>query len=537
MSLREYRRKRDFARTQEPPPKRSAARDHRFVIQKHRASRLHYDFRLEMEGTLKSWAVPKGIPLKHGEKRLAVQVEDHPVSYLKFEGTIPRGQYGGGTVMVWDLGTYQLSKTSKPSRGKLDVVLRGKKLQGNWHLVRMREGTGWLLIRGGPDLPALNAREEDRSVLSGKTMAQIESGRPRSEGGVASKRALRRSAPPPAFIAPMLAKPVAELPAGPGWQFEVKFDGYRALLFRQADQLHLISRNELDLSGKFPEILESARACSPDSFIMDGEIVALDSAGRSSFQLLQNAERETERPAVFYYAFDLIRLARQDLQKRPLEERRALLEPLVASAAGGWIRFSPAFTNSTRVLLSQIRELGLEGLIGKRVGSRYESGRRTGAWIKFKVQQEGDFVIGGFTPPGGSRQHLGALLLGFFENQVLRFAGKVGTGFTEKSLKSLHERLDPLTQSACPFADLPEQSRGRFGSGLTRSAMKDCHWVDPTLVCRIRYTERTRDGKLRHPVFLGLRPDLDAKTITGTATGLPALKSATPRGKSRGSLE
>ena len=512
MSLREYQRKRDFTRTAEPLARRGPGSQQRFVIQKHEASRLHYDLRLEMNGTLKSWAVPKGIPLRHGERRLAVEVEDHPVSYLDFEGTIPRGQYGGGTVMVWDFGTYEMTQPFRRSPDKLQLNLHGHKVQGAWHLVRMRTGTGWLLIKGGTDLPPLTPGQEDRSALSGRSMSQIEAQRPVRDSSIPRGKSSRPRVPPP-FFAPMLAKPVTELPTGAVWQFEVKFDGYRALLLRDQGQLHLISRQQQALGPKFPEILESAEQITPGDYVMDGELVALDAEGRSSFQLLQNGERGNPPPTLRYYAFDLLQRDDRDLRRLPLEERRMLLEGLISPKLES-IRFSPTLTGSPPLLLKRVRELGLEGLVGKRRGSRYEPGKRSGAWIKYKLHQEGDFVIGGFTRPQGTRRHLGALLLGFYRGKQLCYAGKVGTGFTEGSLRSLHQDLVTRSKVQCPFANLPEDSLGRFGSGLTRAAMKECQWVKPELVCRVRYTEITRDGKLRHPVFLGLRPELNSKSVT-----------------------
>lgn len=530
MSLEEYRRKRDFTQTREPPPRREQGRQQRFVIQKHQASRLHYDLRLEMRGTLKSWAVPKGIPLRHGERRLAVEVEDHPLSYLDFEGTIPQGQYGGGTVMVWDLGSYEMVQPLRRSPNKLHFTLHGDKLKGDWHLVRMRTGTAWLLIKSGADLPPLTRRQEARSALSGRTLTQIKADCAVRERAVPRAKTSRPRSPP-SFVAPMMAKPVSVLPTGSDWQFEVKLDGYRALLLREHGHLHLLSRQEQDLGPKFPEILESAEHIVPGDFLIDGEIVALDAEGRSSFQLLQNGNQANEHATLRYYAFDLLKRGSRDLRRLPLEKRRTLLEDLITPGLES-IHFSPTLSGTPQILLQRIRELGLEGLVGKRRGSSYESGKRSGAWIKYKLHHEGDLLIGGYTRPEGTRRYLGALLLGFHRGRKLHYAGKVGTGFTEESLRSLHLHLAARAKDQCPFTGLPETSSGRFGSGLTQAEMKRCQWVRPDLVCRVRYSEITRDGKLRHPVFLGLRPELSVPKVTETTLNEGAGRQVRPRKRS-----
>lgn len=522
MSLKEYVRKRDFRKTPEPdaaPAKKKTG--HRFVVQKHDASRLHYDFRLEMEGTLKSWAVPKGMPFAHGEKHLAVQVEDHPLAYIDFEGTIPKGQYGGGTVMVWDQGTFEpLSKTPAKdlAKGKLHFILQGKKLKGEWYLVRLRDESQWLLIRGGENMEPVSRKQEDTSALSGRSMSQLSKGdrvwQSKSASETASKTAKRRSARPaplPKFIEPMKARLAAHPPKG-DWSYEIKFDGFRALALKGGSQVRLLSRNEKDFGAKFPEVMEGVLALKAQDAIIDGEIVALDSEGRSSFQLLQARELGEERPPLFFYAFDLLQLDGEKLIDLPLLERRERLAGLLRGAPEV-IRYSDSLGTDAKRLLAQVRKLNLEGLIGKRTDSLYEAGKRSGAWVKLKIQQEQEFVIGGYTDPEGTRPYFGALLVGVQKKGKLVYCGKVGTGFNHSVLKSLHAAFKKIARQTCPFANLPAKSGGRWQQGITAAEMKRCHWVEPKMVCQIKFGEWTRDNVLRQPVFLGLREDKDAGEV------------------------
>jgi len=516
MSLKEYIRKRDFKKTAEPGARRGKETRHRFVIQKHHASRLHYDFRLEMDGTLKSWALPKGLPFAYGEKHLAVQVEDHPTGYADFEGVIPKGQYGGGTVMVWDRGTYEpLSKAPSEDlqQGKLHFTLLGEKLRGEWYLVRLRSAENqWLIIKGGDSLKPPSKKADDLSVLSKQTMKQLSRGdrvwlpkksapKPIARAGVKAVRA----APLPDFVEPMKAKSAAASPSG-DWFYEIKFDGWRALALKGGSQARLISRNEKDLGGKFPEIMESLAQLKAQDAIVDGEIVALDDQGRPSFQLLQGYDIGREKPPLYFYAFDLLRLNGKDLKKLPVEKRKQLLAKLLRKPPGR-LRYSASLGGNVEHLLGQARELGLEGLIGKREGSFYESGRRSGAWIKLKLLREQEFVIGGYTDPEGSRQFLGALIVGYYKQKELIFAGKVGTGFNAKLLRSLHAQFKKIPRQVCPFKNLPMPGGGRWGQGMTKTEMKFCHWVKPSMVCQVKFGEWTRDGRLRQPVFLGMRED------------------------------
>ena len=516
MSLKEYNRKRDFERTVEPAgevaPRKSA---HRFVIQKHAASRLHYDFRLEMDGTLKSWAVPKGVPFEKGEKHLAVEVEDHPVSYINFEGTIPKGEYGGGTVMVWDRGSYE-SLSEHPSKdlssGKLHFVLHGEKLEGEWYLVRLRDEKNWLLVRGHSDMKPVSKKLDDTSAVSGLSMEAIATGKKVWHSKPAKKSTVKPRAIPspasepfPAFIEPMKAR-LTEHPLAGDWLYEIKLDGFRTLAFINGNSVRLLSRNENDFGAKFPRILEAVKKLNVRDAIIDGEIVALDPKGRSSFQLLQAYDLGREKPPILFYAFDLLRFEGKDLQKMPLTERKALLKKALEKAPS-IVRNSEPLDGDFKLLLKEAQRLGLEGLIGKRAGSVYEAGKRSGAWIKLKVHYEQEMVIGGFTDPEGNRSHFGSLLIGYYKKGALFCAGKVGAGFNEALLKSLAKQFASIASESCPFSNLPEKRAGRYGAGITPAEMKRCHWLKPKLVCQVKFSEWTRDGKLRQPVFLGLRED------------------------------
>jgi bifunctional non-homologous end joining protein LigD len=515
MSLRTYASKRDFTRTKEPPAAKktkSATESNRFVIQKHDATRLHYDFRLEVDGALKSWAVPKGMPFEKGEKHLAVQVEDHPLEYAGFEGIIPKGQYGGGTVMVWDAGAYECLG-STPAKdlaaGKLHFSLQGKKLKGEWTLVRIkgRESHDWLLIKSGESTRPIGAKKDNESAVSGRSMAGIAKDR---DAEWQSNRALPKTKEAPAFIEPMKATLLAEPSASGDWIYELKFDGYRALAMKTGRSVQLFSSNAKDFTPRFPEIVEGISSLSARSAILDGEIVALDEEGRSSFQLLQAIELGEERPPIAFYAFDLLSLDGVNCMDQPLRSRRERLAALLRDAKEP-IRYSAEIEGDPKRLLKEISRRGLEGVIGKKRDSVYEPGRRSRAWIKLKCLHEQEFVIGGYTPPEGTRAHFGALLVGYYEKEKLRFAGKVGTGFNEALLKSLHRKMRALSRESCPFTDMPGTTRSRWSKGA--GSREKLHWVEPRIVCQLKFTEWTRDGKLRHPVFLGVREDKDAREV------------------------
>ncbi len=531
MSLKEYKRKRNFSITREPASTGAAKGDsgRRFVIQKHAASHLHYDFRVELGGALVSWAVPKGVPYAKGERHLAVKVEDHPLAYIDFEGIIPEGEYGGGSVMVWDTGAYEaLSKTPAKdlAAGKLHVILHGKKLSGEWYFVRLRDDKQWLLIRGGEDHRKLSKKAEDSSALSGKTMAQIAGdkhaaewhshkteapAKKLTERARASVKKKAKHPRLPKFIEPMKTLSVEEAPKG-SWLYEIKFDGIRAIAFKEGDELGLLSRTNHDLAERFPQVVEALQGLDTGSAIIDGEVVALNDKGVSSFQLLQAQDAGEEPPALCYYAFDILSLDGKNLQKLPLEERRQHLQALL-HGSDDLIRYSASLGKEAGPLMKKAEKLGLEGLIGKKQDSVYEPGRRSGSWIKLKLHRQQEFVIGGYTPPSGSRSHFGALLLGVYEGAKLRYCGKVGTGFNEAILRSLYAKMKGLERKTCPFPDLPEEREGRYGQGITAAVMKRCHWIKPVLVCQCKFAEWTRDDRLRHPVYLGLREDKPAKKV------------------------
>ncbi len=562
MGLTDYKRKRDFKRTSEPKggkPKPKAVRGaSRFVIQKHDARRLHYDFRLEMEGVLKSWAVPKGLPWKQGEKHLAVEVEDHPIDYAEFEGVIPEGQYGGGTVMVWDRGKYFIygeQPLKSLQDGKLHLVLEGEKAKGEWTLVRIRGRDGeknqWLILKTGSSAKPLSKKREDESVKSGRTMKQIaddrdaewESNREEKDQSATStlktriKAALvgrdlqaRRKdtgrlgdpslpelpAAKPRFIEPMKPRLLEKPPTTGDWMYELKFDGIRAIAVKIDKKVSLLSRNENELARRFPEIVEAIKNFPARECVIDGEIVALDDEGRSSFQLLQALELEGRKSPVRFYVFDLLQLDGKSLIKLPLGQRKELLAKLSEGVADP-IRFSGEIGSDATKLLAEVKRRGLEGLIGKQRVSVYESGRRSGAWIKLKCVNEQEFVIGGYTPPQGSRKYFGAILVGYYRDKKLFFAGKVGTGFTGRSLSMLHKKFQQEERDDCPFVDLPSKQKGKWVQGITPSIMRKMHWVNPVLVCEVKFAEWTRDGKLRAPVFLGLREDKKPKEVVREA--------------------
>jgi bifunctional non-homologous end joining protein LigD len=563
MGLKEYKSKRDFRKTLEPkgakPLPKAVRGASRFVIQKHDARRLHYDFRLQMEGVLKSWALPKGVPLSKGEKHLAVEVEDHPIEYEDFEGVIPEGQYGGGTVMVWDRGNYYVYG-EQPSQawrdGKLHLVLDGKKAKGEWTLVRIRgrdeQKNQWLILKIGADAKLVSKKLEDQSVKTGRTMKQIAEARDaewesnreekgespitkfkaRIRAGMATKKrdvqvaqASRLHSFEPktgasrhltlakaCFIEPMKAKPVDKPPTTGDWIYELKFDGIRLIVLKAGGKVSLLSRNQNDLSGRFPEIVEAIENLTARECVIDGEVVALDEEGRSSFQLLQAREMEGRKSPVYFYAFDLLQLDGESLVMLPLEDRKNVLEKLCAGA-GDPIRYSGPIGGEPRALLAEVKRRGLEGIVGKQRNSVYEPGRRSGTWIKLKCVEQQEFVIGGYTPPQGARKHFGAILVGYYKGKKLIFAGKVGTGFTARSLATLHKKFRAEERDDCPFVDLPSKQNGQWVQDITPSMMRKMHWINPKFVAEIKFAEWTRDRKLRAPVFLGLREDKEANDV------------------------
>jgi len=560
VGLKKYKAKRDFSKTAEPkggkPLPKQVRGASRFVIQKHDARRLHYDFRLQMEGVLKSWALPKGLPWHQGEKHLAVEVEDHPIEYETFEGIIPEGQYGGGTVMVWDRGAYCVygEQPLKSLReGKLHLVLAGKKAQGEWTLVRIRGRDGeknqWLILKTGGSAKPPSKKLEDQSVKTGRTMKQIANERDaewqsnREEKDTSARSTLKarikavlkkkdlehgvgknetvgqatrllKGLPSvkPQFIEPMKARLVDEPPKHGDWLYELKFDGIRAMAIKSDRKVSLISRNGNKLDARFPEIVEAVKNLPVREYVIDGEVVALDEDGRSSFQLLQGLEMEGRKAPLRFYVFDLLQLDGKSLLGLPLEQRKQVLAKICENV-GDPIRYSGEISSDVKSLLAEVKRRGLEGLIGKQRNSVYEPGRRSGTWIKLKCVNEQEFVIGGYTPPAGSRKYFGAILVGYYEIGKLRFAGKVGSGFTEKSLSMLHKKFREEEHGDCPFVDLPSKQGGEWVQGITPSMMKKMHWVNPKFVAEIKFAEWTRDQKLRQPVFLGMREDKAATEV------------------------
>ena len=525
-SLKRYAAKRDFRETPEPAGRKEKRVPRlRFVIQKHDATRLHYDFRLEADGVLKSWAIPKGPSLDPADRRLAMHVEDHPLDYRDFEGVIPKGNYGAGEVIVWDNGTYRLAEGADPAReigrGKIKFILQGRKMNGEFTLFRIRgrdeSGDPWLLIKDRDQYvnPKYNIERDDRSVKSGKTLKEIAENKRsaqwisgRKTGGEERKAKSRRTKvdPMPRVVHPMLATLVDDAFDDPDWLFEIKWDGYRALCkIDDRGKLSLTSRNGLDFLKQFGELEDLAGAFASVPILVDGEIVSLDSKGRSSFQRLQgsfNRHRPSARAAsaqkypLTFVVFDCLYADGKNLLKTPLEERKAILERLIANPAK--VLYSKHVLERGCALFGQAQRQQLEGIIGKKRDSTYQE-RRSRDWVKIKAQLMQECVVGGYTEPRGSRKGFGSLLLGLYDKGKLEYAGHVGTGFDERNLADIYKKLCSLEVKRSPFA-------GEVQSNTP------AHWVKPQLVAQVRFTEWTRDGLMRHPAFLGLRMDKEPKT-------------------------
>jgi len=515
-SLGEYRKKRDFGITSEP--KGELARKGKrlsYVIQKHAARRLHYDFRLELDGTLKSWAVPKGPSLDPHVRRMAVHVEDHPLSYGSFEGVIPKGQYGAGTVIVWDRGEWIPVDDPREGyrKGKLKFDLNGEKLRGRWNLVRMHGRGGerqepWLLIKEKDDEARAASGYDIVEDMPGSVLAGVRKDREAKRTAKkksAAKQAARAVAQGavraklPIELFPQLATLVDEPPKGEGWIYELKFDGYRIVARVEGDDVRLFTRNGNDWTSKLKAIRDDVRALGIESAWLDGEIVVPNAKGLSDFQALQRAFDASKTSNILYYVFDMPYFAGHDLRRVPLLRRRELLAQAMQGAEGR-VRFSEHFEGPGEKLLAAACGKGLEGLIAKRADAPYSSTRST-AWVKLKCQKRQEFVIAGYTDPKGSRTGFGSLLLGVHDKGgALVYAGNVGTGFDDASLRSLKSKLDALATEKPPFAVVPRGVKG--------------HWVKPKLVAEITFTEWTGDGRIRHPVFHGLRGDKDPAPIT-----------------------
>ena len=560
--LARYREMRDFAITSEPSGKTRTAKSPKsksqalpFVVQKHAATRLHYDFRLGWNGVLKSWAVTKGPSYVVADKRLAVQVEDHPMEYGGFEGIIPKGQYGGGTVMVWDQGTWEPQAISSDvdealRSGSLKFILHGEKLKGKWALIRMggkaanERKPNWLLIKEHDELerasdePAIT-EDEPNSVVTGRDLDEIARSQDHvwnskdtamgkawyrndnlpastetSHKGATQRSAIAkpsysprlagilRKAPEeslPNFVPPELAQPATSPPKAAGWVHELKLDGYRIQVRKDDARVRLLTRTGLDWTHRMRPIAQQLKDIPATSAILDGEVVVLGEDGLSSFADLQAAFQEGARKPLTYFAFDLLHLDGHNLRGLPLVDRKAILAQLLKGIDGD-VHFGDHLEADGEIVLRKARELHAEGIISKRAASPYVSGRG-GDWLKFKCVHEQEFVVGGFTEPSNRSHGVGALLLGYFDGARLVYAGRTGTGFTQKTHKMLRDQLDKLRQIATPFDNPPAEAR----TGAI--------WVKPALVAQVNFANWTSDGVVRHAAFKGLREDMQAREV------------------------
>ena len=536
--LKDYEKKRDFSRTREPKAAASklGGGSLRFVVQKHAARRLHYDFRLELGGVLKSWAVPKGPSLDPQEKSLAVLVEDHPLDYASYEGVIGHGNYGAGQVIVWDAGAYSPDEGGRLSfgdrgeaeertRGELDLgklsfTLRGRKLRGSWTLVRTTRGPkDWLLIKhrdehASPDRDVL---DDERSVQSGLSLEDLKAGRlpepvaqpgdgTRSEAegaGYAGKKAAF-----PSRLKPMLARTVDKPFSHPDWLYEPKLDGYRVLAFLRQGAVRLLSRNGIDLTDRLQKVVGELEAQPEEELVLDGEIVAIGEGGMPDFGLLQRSMgmgRDAVKAVpgeakLVYYPFDLLYLNGRDLRRTPLVERKRLLAQLLLP--GDHVRPVEYVEGEGESFFQAAVQLGLEGMVAKARNSLYEAGGRSASWLKVKSVQDQEFVVGGYTLGTGERSStFGALLVGYYDGKELRFAGRVGSGYDHTTLVQMKGTLSGIEVKGCPFAPDPELD------------WQENRWVRPELVARVKFAQWTADDRLRAPVFTGLRPDVGPKTV------------------------
>ena len=547
--LAEYRKKRDFSKTAEPSGDREVteAGRLRFVIQKHAASHLHFDLRLELDGVMKSWAVPKGPSTDPSVKRLAMQVEDHPIEYNTFEGTIPKGQYGGGTVMLWDQGTYTAEGVSPDesedavrvayAKGDLKVTFFGERMRGSWVLVRMkynRDGSSgkpqWLFIKHRDD----HASDDDivadnmTSVESGRTMDEIATGRSRVwQSNRAEKKKTERATAPKKnahspdrsaviseiarTLEPMYASVGQSVP-GSGWTFEPKYDGVRVLAFVTPGDVRLITRNGKDKAAQFPEVVDALDAIAVKKkkvFVLDGEIIALIDGKPGRFQELQSrmhvkestmiARHRSSSPAALVL-FDILAADDDVLLREPWSKRRARLLKEIGKSTGDQVRITESIEGDGDKMLALARKQGWEGIIAKKVDSTYEPGHRSRSWVKLKIEFRQEFVVGGFTEPRNSRQHIGALLLGYYDGDRFIYVGHTGGGFTGAGLAEMYRKLAPLEQTKSPFAEVPKTN-------------ERAHWVKPKVVVEVKFNEWTSDGKLRQPIYLGTRDDKKASEV------------------------
>ena len=529
-SLGIYRAKRDFSKTREPSGANNPTIGNSFIVQKHDATRLHYDFRLELDGVLVSWAVTRGPSANPADKRLAVRTEDHPLDYATFEGTIPKGEYGGGTVMLWDSGTWEPVAGKDPRKtipeGHLHFILHGQRMKGEWIMIRMKprgkeKGENWLLRKVSD---AYEGGSEDligtylTGVKSGLTMAQIaagKSGRNKSrardtpKNDAKTKSAKGKAAPPP-FQPVQLATLVDHVPAGNAWLHEMKYDGYRTQIAVGGGDGRAYTRSGLDWTNKFAGIVADAAALPASSALLDGEAVVTDAQGRTSFQDLQAALKD-DPAAILYYAFDLLMLDGQDLTGLPLTQRKHKLAELIGDGTPK-IRYSDHIVGHGEALFDRFCKAGLEGVVSKRADSLY-TGSRSGSWVKTKCIQRQEFVVVGWTPSDKQRGFR-ALLLGVNDHGKLRYTGKVGTGFTGKEIDKLLGLMAPIAVKT-PTVEAPH------------AVMRNAHWIKPALVAEVAFMEVTSDGVLRHSSYIGLRQDKPPEAVV-FETRVPVAAATTP---------
>ncbi|WP_417582199.1 DNA ligase D [Pelagibacterium sp.] len=501
--LEEYRAKRDFSKTSEPEGTKSGTSGNIFVVHKHDATRLHYDFRLEYEGVLKSWAITRGPSTDPNDKRLAVRTEDHPLAYATFEGTIPKGQYGGGTVMLWDFGTWEpIGDVKKGFKsGKLKIRLRGDRMQGSWALIRMKPKPGeksenWLLIKEHDDHASDDGSQlldQSTSISTGRTMNAIENSEP------PAKRAGKRAKALPKFTAPQLATLADGPPSGDDWFFEMKYDGYRCIAAISGENVKLYTRNGHDWTDKFSSLVAPMSQLTKSSAVIDGEICAFDANGKTSFSTLKR--HLSEGGPLVFFAFDLLEVDGKSICNKSLSERKAALENILGRRSRyDPVQFSPDIAGKGKEVFSAVCSAGHEGIIAKHGPSKYRSGR-TKSWLKVKCTLRQEFVVVGWSPSEKRRGVFASLLLATQEDGKLVYRGRVGTGFSDRSRDEIQSMLDGDARKTAPL------------SGVPRAMARGARWVSPRHLAEIAYAELTPDGILRHPSFVGLRDDKPAKVI------------------------
>jgi bifunctional non-homologous end joining protein LigD len=513
MTLHTYQQKRNFKTTPEPATPKAGHSDQLvFVVQRHKASRLHYDFRLEMDGVLKSWALPKGPSMNPADKRLAVMVEDHPYAYKDFEGVIPPGNYGAGIVEIWDHGYYSdsLDSGDKAEKellkaldaGHLNITLHGKKLKGEFALVKLKAGkdNSWLLIKHKDEYAVQEAYDSETETSKDSPINKAL--------GARSKKPSRKTAKSTAqsksdYIPAMLAKETRQPFDDKDWIFEIKWDGYRAIAEVNKTEVKLYSRNGTLFNAKYPEVFDALAQLDVEA-VFDGEIVVMDEQGNPNFQLLQNYTSQRSHP-LYYYVFDLLKLNNQSVMELPLVKRKELLRTLIQLRTlikkNNIIKYSDHIEEKGKEMFALMAERSMEGIMAKKADSPYLPGQRTADWLKVKYRKTVDAIICGFTEPEGERQYLGALILGLMQGQSIKYVGHTGTGFDKPLLKYLYEQLKPLAVSQSPFTE-------------TIKTNTPVTWVKPALVCEVEYSEKTRDSLLRSPAFIRLRQDKPAEDAT-----------------------